>query len=87
MQKAVNLFLCTALLVCLQMFKPTLFMEVYRIVFDFNPTLYSNWELYKMLWSNIQSGSMAAKVTIPLLLAELLWLYLPFRLYKYLSDS
>lgn len=62
-------------------------MEVYRFAFDFNPTLYSNWALYKVVWSNIQSGSMAAKVVVPLLLAEVTWIILPVGLYRLLSFS
>lgn len=87
MQKMANLFLCSALFVCLQVFKPTIFMEVYRFAFDFNPTLYSNWALYKMVWSNIQTGSMAAKVMLPLLLAEVTWLLIPVAFYKLLTHK
>ena len=82
-----NLFLCSALFVCLQVFKPTIFMEVYRFAFDFNPTLYSNWALYKMVWSNIQTGSMAANVMVPLLLAEAVWLFIPVAFYRFLTDK
>lgn len=85
MNKAVNLLLCGALFICLQVIKPTIFMEIYRFAFNFNPTLYSNWELYKMVWSNMQAGSMAMKVAIPLLVAEALWLVVPFKAYTYLS--
>lgn len=87
MQKMANLFLCSALFVCLQVFKPTIFMEVYRFVFDFNPSLYSNWALYKMVWSNIQTGSMAAKVMVPLLLAEGAWLLIPVAFYRFLTNK
>ncbi|GAA6205083.1 MULTISPECIES: hypothetical protein [Thalassotalea] len=87
MQKMANLFLCSALFVCLQVFKPTVFMEVYRFAFDFNPTLYSNWVLYKMVWSNIQTGSMAAKVMVPLLLAEVAWFLMPVALHRLLTHK
>lgn len=87
MQKMANLFLCSALFACLQVFKPTIFMEVYRFAFDFNPTLYSNWALYKMVWSNIQTGSMAANVMVPLLLAEAVWLFIPVAFYRFLTDK
>ena len=83
--KLANLFLCFSVLFGLQVIKPTLFMETYRLFFNFDPHLYSNWELYKMVWSNIQAGSMAAKVILPLLIAETIWLLVPIGLYKVLS--
>jgi hypothetical protein len=83
--KPANLFLCFSLLIGLQVMKPTLFMEVYRFAFNFDPHLYSNWELYKMVWSKIQAGAMSGKVIMPLLLAEVIWIILPVGLYRLLA--
>lgn len=85
MQRIVNLLLCSAFFIFLQVIKPTIFMEIYRFAFNFNPTLYSNWELYKMVWPYVQASSIAMKVAIPLLVAEALWLVVPFKAYTYLS--
>jgi hypothetical protein len=87
MPKAATVILCLALLAGLQVIKPSLFMETYRFAFDFNPTLYSNWALYKMVWSNVLAGTMAAKVTVPLLLGEALLIVAPIGLWKLLSPS
>ena len=87
MQKTANIFVCIALFICLQVTKPTVFMEVYKLVFNFHPSLYGNWELYKLVWLNIQAGAMSAKVTVPLFVAEATWLFIPVGLYQYLNNK
>ena len=87
LHKVSNVFLCIALFVCLQVFKPIVFMEIYRYVFSFDPHLYSNWQLYKMVWFTITKGSLAAKVTLSFLLAEVLWVLIPIGVYQLLRDK
>ncbi|WP_286235416.1 hypothetical protein [Thalassotalea sediminis] len=83
----VKLFLCAAVFVALQGIKPMVLMTIYRTVYQFNPTLYSDWALYKLVWSAISAGSMNAQITIGILLGELLMLITPYGLYRFLFPA
>ncbi|OKY27852.1 MULTISPECIES: hypothetical protein [Thalassotalea] len=82
-----NAFLCIATFVALQLIKPMTLMTIYREVYQFNPTLYSDWALYKLVWSTIQSGAMNAQVTIGILLGELMMLLPVYLLYRFLFSA
>lgn len=80
----VNAFLCVATFVALQFIKPMVLMTIYREVYQFTPILYTDWALYKLVWSTIQAGAMNAQVTIGILVGELLMLLPVYVLYRFL---
>ncbi|MDO6427918.1 hypothetical protein Q4489_12890 [Thalassotalea sp. 1_MG-2023] len=82
-----NVFLCGSTFVALQLIKPMILMTIYREVYQFNPTLYTDWALYKLVWSTIQAGAMNAQVTIGILLGELVMLLPVYLLYRFLFSA
>jgi len=85
MKNKIIFLICLIVFVVLQFSKPTVFMEIYRLATDFNPPLHSNWQLYKSVWNSILLGTMATKITLPVLIGEIVFALAPLALHKELS--
>lgn len=82
--RSVAVVVSLVVLVLLQWAKPLVFMQVYKMAFNFYPSIMTDYELYKLVWLEVFAGRMAAKVTIPLILGEIVWILVPYFVYKYL---
>ncbi len=66
------------LFVGLQLIKPTIFMSIYRYITNFDPSFYSDFELYQMVYQHINIGSFSPFYTLIFILAEVIWLLIAF---------
>ncbi len=70
------------LFVLLQLIKPPVVIFIYKELTNFHPTIVNNYDLYFMVLKHIGMGSMKASYTFLFALSEILFLVLPFVLYK-----
>ena len=70
------------LFVLLQLIKPPIVIFIYKELTNFHPTIVNNYEIYFMVLEHIGMGSMKASYTFLFILSEILFLVLPFVIYK-----
>lgn len=66
----------------LQAIKPIIMMFFYKFINNFHPTIMGDYEMYLMVMKYIIAGTMLPSYIISFLTAELLFLILPFLIYK-----
>lgn len=72
------LFISIFIFLIAQLIKPVVIITIYKMITDFNPTLYSNYDLYIIVLKQMLAGNMTIQYTVSFTLAELLFLLAPW---------
>ena len=80
--KKMSIIIAFTVFFILQILKPMVVVFLYKEINDFHPTIMSNYELYLMIWDYIFNGGMKATYIVGFMFAEVLFLVLPWILYK-----
>jgi hypothetical protein len=83
--KKINITIIVFLI--LQLFKPFVIIFFYKEITDFHPTIVDNYDLYFMIWDYIFQGIMKLSYTLWILFAEILFLIVPWMVYKKLAGE
>lgn len=77
--------IATIVFLVLQLVKPPIIITLYKALTNFHPTIMNNYELYFMVWGYIPQGGLKATYATGFILAEILFLAIPFVIYKVLK--
>ena len=80
--KKMSIIIAFTVFFILQILKPMVVVFLYKEINDFHPTIMSNYELYVMIWDYIFRGVMKLTLIIGFIISEILFLLLPWMLYK-----
>ncbi len=75
------------LFILLQLIKPFVVIFIYKELTDFHPTIVNNYEIYFMVIKTITHNAMKMSYTIGFISSEILFLAIPFLVYKKLLKS
>ena len=87
MSKKKSATLSIAMFLVLQLIKPFIVILIYKELTDFHPTIINNYELYLMVFKYIIQGGMKPLFTIGFILAEIVFLAIPYVFYTKLHKA